>query len=505
MKETARYQFVNPEVASAVIPRLSSIAPKGAERPFVRTVKIKNAVYETAEELGMHPRVVLKELRLARAQTKEEALGIEQERVSKYAYVGDIHGFTDQKQAEIEEQLLAGNFEQVFFMGDIGGSALLARLQKLFYQGGNSGSDNLMWNRYKTLAEEATKEGREVDDQTILSQLREGYVKIASFERVLADSTLSEDEARRQVSELSDEDVVAGIRWTVKHKHFGHYVSDLPEAAIESLAFEVRENYERFGRFAKQIKYETGAQVIALEGNWDARLPFDFERDTEVPVALPIKDRRFYGADLLRDMGVNFVTTIETVETDNALHILVPFDSLTRPIDQGLLANLIVQVAEASADSKTVTMLAHAVASWEMHGNKTPTGEGKVTAENLMTLVAAVVPEQLVTAHEHFVRKDQNGQLMSPDMKYVINSKDGEVTSVSGDYDVKDLTRMDQSEDFSNIRVIVSPVPMSDQLSDSRIGVAENLKDKASDKNLIRGLGGKASPVRVDRPIGKIK
>ena len=181
MQELGKYQFVNPEVAAAVTPRLSSVAPKGAERPLVRTLKIKNAIYQTAEELGMHPRVVLKELRLARAQTKEEALGIEKERVSKYAYVGDIHGFTDQKQAEIEEQLLTGNFEQVFFMGDIGGSALLARLQKLFYQGGNSGSDNLMWNRYKALAEEAAKEGREVDDQTILSQLREGYINIASF------------------------------------------------------------------------------------------------------------------------------------------------------------------------------------------------------------------------------------------------------------------------------------------------------------------------------------
>lgn len=505
MQEAGKYQFVNPEVAAAVTPRLSSIAPKGAERPFVRTIKIKNAIYQTAEELGMHPRVVLKELRLARAQTKEEALGIERASVSKYAYVGDIHGFTEQKQAEIEEQLLAGNFEQVFFMGDIGGSVLLARLQKLFYQGGNSGSDNLMWNRYKALAEEAAKEGREVDDQTILSQLREGYVNIASFERVLADPSLSENQAKRQVSELSDEDVVAGVRWTVKHKHFGHYVSDLPESAIESLASEVRENYERFGKFAKQVKDETGAQVIALEGNWDLRLPFDFERDTEAPVALPIKDRRFYGADLLRQMGVNFVTTIETVETDNALHILVPFDPLTKPIDQDLLADLAIKLVEPSVKSKTITMVAHAVASWEMHGNKTPTGEGKITAENLMALVAALEPEQLVTGHEHFVRKDQNGQPMSADMKYIIYSNDGEIVSVSGDYSAGDLTEIDKSQNTIKLGTVVSPVPMADQLTESRIGVAENLRRKGRDINLIRGWGGKTSPVRVDRPIGKIK
>ncbi len=497
MSESQSHSFVNPEVANAITPRLSSIESQDREKPLVRAIKIKNAIYETANELGMHPRIILKELRLSRVQTTEQALGIEAERVSKYAYVGDIHGFTTQKQAEIENILFTGNFEQVFFMGDIGGSAKLTRLQRLFYQGGNSGDDNLMWNRYKALAKEAQEAGREVDDATILQELRQGYINLASYERVLADPSLTEEQAREQVQALPDKDVVEGIRWTVKHKHFGHYVSDLSETAIESLAGEVRENYERFGNFARRLLDETGAEVVALEGNWDVRLPFDFEKNTPDPVALPIEQRRLYGANVLRAMGVNFVTGISTVETDNAMHVLVPFEPLTKPMDQDQLDSLKANVAKARAASKTVTIVAHAVPSWERHNNLTPTNEGKVTAQNLMELIGVLNADEIVYGHEHFIRKDQNTTLMPADTKYRIITEDG-ITQALGD---ESLIELDQASDGT----IASPVPMADQLSVSRIGVSEKLKDMRFNSNVIRGRGGKASPVKIDRSVGEIR
>lgn len=501
MAERLLPKYGNPEVSAAIQARLDSVVSHVGEKPTLRRIgQIKSAISQTADQLGMHPLVVLQGVRVAQAQTAEQAIAIERERVHGYAYVGDIHGFTPAKQAEIEEPLLTGSFEQVFFIGDIGGSTKLARLQRLFYQGGNYPTDNLMWNRYSAMAKEAQASGSDLTDGVILSELKQGYFNIASFERVLAGKAVSEEQARIQLSELSDGQILAGIKHIVRHQHYGHYVADLPEEAIETLSQEVIENYARFGYFAQAIREQTGAAVFALEGNWDARLPYDFERGVDKAIPLPIEKRRLYAADFLKEMGVNFLTGIDSVETIDSMHVLVPFDPLIKPIDELELEKLKADVERAKAGNKTITIVAHAVPSWEIH-NGTPNAEGKTTAANLMKLIAEIDPDEIVYGHEHFIRKDRDGQLVSADAKYRILIENGEAR-VEENMPVADLSNVEGSRLDG---VLASPLPMSDQLSGSRIATSERLIDTSHGNNIIRGKGGQASPIRVDRPVTKVR
>ncbi len=508
-----RPRFINPEVARDITPRLTGIEPDNGT--LRRAIQIKNAVVATSESLGMQPFSVVKEIRLANASAPDQARAIEKERVEKFAYVGDIHGFTPQKQAEIEEPLLTGNFDQIFFTGDIGGSDLLAKLQKLFYQGGNTGNVSLMWNRYKQLAQQAQQNGDQISDEVMLTELREGYLNIASFEKTLIDQSLSEEKAREQVVEMSDVEIVADIKRIVSHVHFGHYVADLPEEAIDRLAQDVRGNYERFADFVGAIKDQTGADVFVAEGNWDARLPFDFRRGTEKPEPLPIKERRFYGADILRAKGVSFITEPTIVASDTALHLVLPFDSLAKPADPDLVKTLFLDAA-SKAGRREVLTVGHAVLSWDAHGNTTPTKEGETTTANFRDWIQIFRPSQAITGHEHFPLKDRDGN-NAPNIKYGIK------IDSSGEADVAPYLSPDVLNSIDDIRVelarereatsfeiavptIVSPVPMSDQLTGSRIAHTELLRDLGpqQNRNEIRGRGGKASPVRVDLPVNNI-
>ena len=58
------------------------------------------------------------------------------------------------------------------------------------------------------------------------------------------------EETRREAGELTDDQVLAGMKKYGDYKHYGHYVSDQSEQLISYLAADVEHYYERFWELA---------------------------------------------------------------------------------------------------------------------------------------------------------------------------------------------------------------------------------------------------------------
>ena len=488
MVEAPKNSFINPEVAAVISPKIDTMPAESSmsnlpihKAKMRRAMGLRHAINETAGQLGTDPFIVAKEVRLAQTQNALKAREIEEQRVRRYGYVGDIHGLSDADFAKLRTTLAQENFDQVFFIGDIGGSEKLARLQRIFYQGGGGATDNQLWNRYQQLSKEGA------NDQTFLTELKPGYLNLATYERVLAKhGKLPEEKARQQAEELTDEQILAGIKKLAKYKHYGHYVSDLSDDIITTLATDVEGYYERFSHMVAELRLHTKAKVYTIQGNWDARLPFDFEAGTEMPVPLPEKKRRFNVGKFFADNGIVYFKTIGTVETNESVHILVPFDTVTKPAAHDTIAKLQKAISKARKDGKTIIMVAHAVPSWERH-KKPSTGEGQLTETNLQKLVTDLDPDELVYGHEHFIRKDENGNPIL-DVKYRVIKEKGKIT-IGENEKLQELGKKTSGTIASHI-----PIPGEPFNGIASVEIALQRKNKAP-----RGRGGLRSPVRVGK------
>lgn len=464
-----------------------------------KALLLRREIKFRADNLVTHPFAIIKELRLGRADNPLKALEIQEKYSEREAYVGDIHGLTDANFTKLRESLLVGAFDNVFFIGDIGGSEKLSKLQRLFYQGEDNLTGNKLYNRQKQLIAEGA------DDARLLEELREGYQNIHAYERELeSHGKISAEEARRIAGDLPADKVLEGLKRIQRFKHYGHYVSNLSDQAIIELAADVESYYDRFAQLAAEIRFNTKAKVYVVRGNWDARLPFDFERDTEDPVALQPEKRRFQDGKYFEDHGIPYFSNLGTVVTQEAVHVLVPFDSVAQSVDVtgGILtservARIKAIVDQAREEKKRVTMVAHAVPAWEMH-RKPTNSEGRESEKNLRTLISAFEPDEIVYGHEHVIRKDEKGNPLPLDTKYRFMSNDGEISLSASD---ESLNELDQNIKKGQILATYVPVPGEPFNGIASVDVPRwPVKDRRP-----RGTGGKASPVRVGRAVVPLK
>lgn len=488
--------FMHPEVFSEF--KLPVSDPEVF--PMKSAINLRREINRTADVLGMHPFAVVKELRMGEAENALKAFHVQERYGERHAYVGDIHGLKDPEFAKLHQALLNSGYDSIHFVGDIGGSEKLARLQRLFYQGGPASTDNLFYNRAKDLIKESA------DDVRLFSELQEGYKNIFAFEKELeSHGRLSEVESRALAQHLPPDRILEGIKRLISYKHYGHYVSNLSEHAIIALALDVESYYERFMHLVADLRLNTKAKVDVLQGNWDARLPFDFERGTPDPVPLPIDRRRFKDREFFEKYGIPYFTNVGSVETEKAMHLLVPFDAVAKGIDEegGLLTSEKVthlknQIQKAKKAGKTVIMVAHAVPSWERH-HKPATGEGQVTERNLLILIGHLKPHEIVYGHEHFFRRDADGGLLSLDSKYqiILDEMNNAASVKEQDIPIEDL-----SAQANNQAVIATHLPIPNEPFN---GIAtKELMRRVRDQR-PRGTGGKNSPVRVGHEDVRIR
>jgi Icc-related predicted phosphoesterase len=479
--------MISPETGHFMHPEFQPVLeqlPSKAEDPYVNFAKIRKVIINAADMYSTHPLVVAKELQLSRVDHVLEAKEIENARTSRYAYVGDIHGLTDPDFTKLRETLTAGEFTQVFFLGDIGGSEKLSKLQRLFYQGGPELSDNQFYNKYNSMMKEPGANQEEAIDA-----VRPGYLNLRAYEIFLESiGSLSEEEAREHAQEemwaLPQEEIKQRILKALSHKHYGHYVSDLPVEAIISLQADVESYYERFMTMTREIKAK-GIDVLVLQGNWDARLPFDFERNTDLPIPLS-QDKRRFNPSVFFKRKIPYFTQLGVVNSRDAVHIMVPFDTVAGDISSTIgiyrLREIRTQIIEAKKSGKRVVMLAHAVPAWERHTNKLPTGEGKVTQDGLQNLIKFLKPHDVVYGHEH--------QKRSVEVESIYKIRFADEIEIGPEETLKELS-------VSNSGILAVPLPVPGQLE---YGLA-TLELSRYGKGNPRGNGGIQSPVRVDRPI----
>lgn len=485
-QETPR-NFMHPEIANATL------------SPMQRAMVLRKEVHALADNQATHPFTIIQELRLSRADNPLKALEIQEKYSEREAYVGDIHGLTEANFSKLRASLLTGGFDNIFFIGDIGGSEKLSKLQRLFYQGEDNLTSNKLYNRQKQLVAEGADESR------MLEGLSEGYRNIYAYEKELeGHGKISPDEARRLADELPDEDILQGLKKIQGYQHYGHYVSNLPDQAIIALASDVEGYYDRFAQMAAEIRLNTKAKVYVLRGNWDARLPFDFERDTEKPVAFPPEKRRFQDDKYFKDHGIPYFSNLDLVTTQEAVHVLVPFDSVAQGVDVpgGILSSERVTriqkaVERAREEKKRVIMVAHAVPAWEMH-RKPTNNEGKETEKNLRELLSAIEPDEVVYGHEHVIRQDENKNPLPLDTKYRFTSEGAGVVLNASDESLQDLDR-----NVDNGRILATHVPVPGEPFNG-VATVDVPKWPVKDKR-PRGTGGKSSPVRVGRAVVPLK
>jgi len=477
--------FMHPDF----VPLLDQ-TPTRVDDPRKNISPIRKAINEAAVAHATHPLVVAKELQLAKVDNQLEASTVERARTSRYGYVSDLHGLTDSDFTKLRETLVGGEFTQVFVLGDIGGSEKLTRLQRLFYQGGSTLEDNQFANKYKSMM--AVPNANQ--DQAV-DAVKPGYQNLRAYEIFLeANGKLTEEQAaekaKEEIGTLKPEDIKARILKALTHAHYGHYVSDLPDSAIISLQADVEHYYERFLTMAQEIR-SRGVDVFVIQGNWDARLPFDFEPNKPTAIPLPQEKRRFNPKEYFK-RRVPYFTSLGTVDSRDAVHIMVPFDAVAGDISETInpdkLKSVKQRVEDARKAGKRVVMLAHAVPAWEKHSDKKPNKEGETTQEGLQKLIGVLAPDDVIYGHEHKARP--NAQSI-----YKI-TPGGERVEIGSDLELKDLASTPKDKQ-AGTQAVHLPIP--EQL---KVGVG-SLEQARFGKPKPIGSGGKQSPIRVDRPVVK--
>jgi predicted phosphodiesterase len=188
--------------------------------------------------------------------------------------VSDLHGKVPEG-LEVLSQTFNG---PVIFLGDIVGTDLLGKLQKIFYDG--------FFNPLKKLLAN-TNPG----ETSILSYPAENNQTIGEAYCCLTDFL-------RQIGPFeveSPSDYVWSLR---RYVHFGYFISNLPEGIRQALQKDMEVNAQNIIDLMTNFTNRR-QEVFVVEGNWDVRTPLDFYPAEEC-LPLPVGERGFYFKDFLK-------------------------------------------------------------------------------------------------------------------------------------------------------------------------------------------------------------
>lgn len=491
--------FVHPEFHGTAV---TDYVPDPTLTTYQRTAHLLKEFRQIAEDASTHPLIVAKEARLTGVDNALHAQAETENRTRSFGYVSDIHGLNDEQFQKLRDTLAQGNFDQVFFIGDIGGSEHLAKLQRLYYQGEDNLTGKVGVNKYKELQKEGA------DDARILQELKGGYLNMYQYVKVLEKhGNLLDEEAREMAEQLTDEQILEGIKWIGKHRHYGHFVSDtqggiINDHVIATLAADVESYYDRFAHMIAELHLNSKTRTFVLQGNWDARLPFDFKAGTDTPEPLDPEQRRFNESAFFKKKGIPYFTRTGLVETDQAVHVMVPFDSVAKDVDSEKadlttlkINRLSRRLEKARNKRKNIVMVTHAVPAWERHGRTAAPGEAQTTERNLQKLVGELHPDQVIYGHEHAWRKGTDGQLIDLDTRYRLTSEDGAIQVGTDEH----LEELDKRSD--GVVAVHLPIPAIQNFN----GIATMELPTRAKNFRSRGNGGKNSPLRVGREVVILK
>ncbi len=401
---------------------------------------------------------------------------LRRQRYEHLMYVSDLHGDPLLEVLPNLKRFAQEAPSHVFFLGDVVGTTDLNALQALFYNHVvNPAKVAFVKQTPDTQLLEAVVE-RPAHEEFTRFTLRDGFKRLRKFELNLAG--MPPREIEEALSSLTDDEIISEVKRYAKYVHYGHYASNLPEAARERLAQGLEDNakqlLETIGEFEKQ-----GSEVHLIEGNWDARTPIDFEANENAVIPLLPEHRPFYAARFFKDNGVNFKTDISYVDTETSFHVLLPFDQIIQlsRVSGGEALGIIDidRIEEAKRSGKTVVVLAHGEPNWRIHNlkdPKEPAQEHQQVVEGLSTALSLIAPDEIVHGHIHDVFIDEKGEPRKLNDRYLLR-----ITNM-GELELVETARQ---EDGTSI--VVSFIPWKK--------VGDTLIEKGQTAKKIAGTAGR--------------
>lgn len=413
------------------------------------------------------------------------------ERQERIVVASDLHGAKPEVVARLNA-LVENPPTAVILAGDVAGNQDLEDLQRLYYNFLTNHTRNELFVGKDEAEREAKRQS--LSDGEILSYtgikppedgftVKIGFLKLKRKELEL--EGLSAREIDQRIREMDDHQMADTIRDYSKYVHYGHYASNLSDAAKTTLADGIRENAQKIAAALKDLQ-KAGSFVAINEGNWDPAPPIAFEPGISTANRLKPSDQPFSTQEFFKSQGIPYFTGMGVIETGKAAFVMLPFDQLVRfsTMSQEEVEkyadHIEARVEKAREQGKQIVVVQHAEAAWMPHNlnnpNSTPVGEHKQILEGLGKVVRYIRPDEILHGHFHDPFVDENGTKQPVDTKYAL-----EVLSDNAPRVIED------KEDFRSGQAVVTFMPLQ---------TMAEIIIKESDRG-VRGFGGTREPAEV--------
>ena len=215
-----------------------------------------------------------------------------------------------------------------------------------------------------------------------------------------------------------------------RYEYFGHWAAILPREERERLLVNLQKNAENLLRIIQKIKKQ-GTKIYFLEGNWD---------NPEVSGIKVLAGKDIHNVfDIpayFKNHGFKFINKISTLKTETTFHILLPFITLLRfdEVNKKQIHRIQKEIEIERERGKIIIIIGHAEANWRMHHltqkNSRALGERGMVIHNFGRAMALFAPDEVIYPHQHARIRDEKGNLINIDSKYLLQVTDNGVRLV---------------------------------------------------------------------------
>ena len=289
--------------------------------------------------------------------------------------VSDLHGRVP-KDLEFFSKTFHG---PVVFLGNVVGTSNLDQLQKMFY-------DDL-YNPIKELFRTKPE-----------PSLREITLFPIGDSRILYDGCTGLERFLNQFGKFRINSFSKFVYGIAQYAHFGHFIGNLPIGIREVLQEDMETNSGKIVNLMTNFTARN-QDVFVVEGNCDARTPFDFCPTKECN-SVPVPQRSFNFKDFLLglDPKIHYFDTVGTVKFEENVFVFWPFDCSTTP-------TLVPEIYRE--DIKKVVLFSHSQADWQSVNNDIPMTNEDVKVQKVMAqVITDLNPDLIVHGHLHVDKPD---------------------------------------------------------------------------------------------------
>jgi Icc-related predicted phosphoesterase len=406
----------------------------------------------------------------------------------KVIVISDLHGSQSEVLGRLHSLTTSKDKPKaVILAGDVAGNSDLEELQRLYYNHLTNHTRNDKLQTDSVLDGDLLSYGGKKPPYKGYT-VKKGFLSLRAKELSL--QGLSHPQIGEILGDMTDDVIASEIKRYAQYEHYGHYASNLPEAAVRKLADGLRENAQQIAGPLKELR-DAGVRVVISEGNWDPSPPIAFKRGTTAPQRLSSAEQQdstgFGTQKFFEQEGIEYVTTTHVIETDTAVLVLLPFDQLVKysNIDREVIKEnekeKLAAINKARDEGKQVIVVQHGEVMWEPHNltnpQSRPKGEHEKVIAGSNNINALIQPDEVLYGHFHDPFTDEEGNEQPIDTKYTVVFDNTPVII--------------PMKDHAEGQTVVSYMPLR------RFSTVLIPFDNESNRRKIKGFGGERQPAEV--------